>query len=141
MCGGSESGTDYGASFQTRLRKELFFESPEMFPSAELDVIHAPPVSEILKPVLLEPTHGSRYVTVRPEDRTHLVEGSGSRQDDVRVLHLDGPLAETHQVRADPDGPACHLSSTTPHTHTRTELTPNHTTIKYYMKLVGVTIS
>lgn len=44
---------------------------------------------------------------------THLVEGSGSGQDDVRVLDLDGPLAESHQVCADPDGPTRHLSNKT----------------------------
>lgn len=46
------------------------------------------------------------------EDRnaeTHFVEGSTASQDDVRVLHLDRPLAQPHQVSPNPNCPTGHL--------------------------------
>jgi nucleotidyltransferase/DNA polymerase involved in DNA repair len=39
----------------------------------------------------------------------YLVERARPGQDDVGVVHLDGPLAQTHQVRPDANGPARHL--------------------------------
>lgn len=44
---------------------------------------------------------------------SHLVERSGSSQDDVRVVHLNGSLAQPHQIRPDPYGPARDLQHKT----------------------------
>ncbi len=38
-----------------------------------------------------------------------LIESSSSSQDDVRVLHLNGSLAQSHQICSDSNGSACYL--------------------------------
>lgn len=43
----------------------------------------------------------------------YLVECSSSGENDVRVVHLNGSLAEPHQIGSDPDGPACDLRGQT----------------------------
>ena len=40
---------------------------------------------------------------------THLIQGWGPCQNDVRILHLDDSLAQTHQVGTNTNGAACYL--------------------------------
>lgn len=59
------------------------------------------------------PSTAAQRVCHKIHVSTNLVEGSGSGEDDVGVVHLDGPLSKPHQVRSDTYGSTCDLEEKT----------------------------